>query len=163
MNVCNNEHIKENQRSKCIVPCLFCCHPGMSLTRSRLMARQSSKRPYIYVFKGTAGPSISCTMENITNVQIVQLDAEMPIINSGHPTLWASAPKQWSPKRKSSETVGIWMNDHQWTEDNIQQARDSCLPAREAFFGEVAINIALEVGVFSHNTYCSVVRPGQLA
>jgi hypothetical protein len=39
-------------------------------------------------------------MENIMNVQIVQLDAETPIINSGHPTLWASAPKQWSLKRK---------------------------------------------------------------
>jgi hypothetical protein len=39
----------------------------------------------------------------------------------------------------------------------------SSLPAREALFGEVAINITLEVGVFSHNTYCSVARPGQLA
>jgi hypothetical protein len=127
---------------------------------------QTKFQEALYIFKGTAGPSISCTMENITNVQIVQLDAEMPIINSGHPTLWASAPKQWSPKRKwgkSSETVGIWMNDHQWTEDNIQQAWDSCLPAREAFFGEVAINIVSEVGVFGHNTYCSDVRPGQLA
>ena len=42
--------------------------------------------------------------------------------------------------------------DHQWTKDNIQQAQDSCLPAREALFGEVAINIALEVGIFSHDT-----------
>ena len=46
---------------------------------------------------------------------------------------------------------------------NIQQAQDSCFPAREALFGEVAINIASEVGVFGHNTYCSVARPGQLA
>jgi hypothetical protein len=52
--------------------------------------------------------------------------------------------------------------DRQWTEDDIQQAQDSCLPAREALFGEVAINIASEVGVFSHDTYCSVARPGQL-
>jgi len=79
----------------------------------------------LYIFKGTAGPSISHTMENIMNVQIVQLDAETPIIDNGHPTSWASAPKQWSLKRKwgkSSETVGIWMSDHQWTEDNIQHS-----------------------------------------
>jgi hypothetical protein len=50
------------------------------------------------IFKGTAGPSIHRTMENIMNVQIMQLDTETPIINSGHPTLWASAPKQWLPR-----------------------------------------------------------------
>jgi hypothetical protein len=64
-------------------------------------------------------------------VQIVQLDAETPIINSGHPTLWASAPKQWSPV--TEEEMGEIVRDGgdldgdgdcQWTEDNIQQAWD---------------------------------------
>jgi hypothetical protein len=57
------------------------------------------------IFKGTAGPSIHHTMENTMNVQIMQLDTEMPIINSGHPTLWASALKQWLPKRKWRKSV----------------------------------------------------------
>jgi len=123
------------------------------------------------IFKdpGTTSPSIYCTMENIMNVQIVQLDAEMPIINSSHPTSWASAPKQWSPKRKwgkSSEMVGIWMEmvttNGPKTTFNRHRTH-ACLPERlclERLQLTLPWKWASSVMTLK---YCSFARPGQLA
>ena len=69
MKVCNNEHIKENQRS--IVPCLFCCHPGMSF--NEIKTNGQTFQEALDIFKGTASPSIGYTMENIMTIQIVKL------------------------------------------------------------------------------------------
>jgi hypothetical protein len=107
-------------------------------------------------------------MENITNVQIVQLDAKTPIINSGHPTSWASALKQWSLKRewgKLSEMVGIWMemvtnNGPKMTFN--RHRTHACLPERLCL---ERLQLTLPQKWASSVTtlkYCSVARPGWL-